>query len=386
MANVEPPNVAAAFAALAHEAEEADQVDPYRTWSRARPDEKARALAEAARFRTAVARQEAELHRPLTAEEEEQLRVITGKAPPPPSVKTDAYPVMDWAALTAVQPEPPPTLRPGLAKVGVTLLAGSPKVGKTLLAGQWALETGVRTLMIIEEGGLPGLVYRLTRQASALGIENPPIKFIHRRRVRLDDRKSVRMVRDVIDPFRPGLVIFDPLNRLHASDENKPMAMTAVMDNLSAIAADFRCAVLTIHHLAKPSTERKGDVWDRFRGASSIRSATDGNLALDGSSSDKVRLVGEFRDAEPLLEHLELDRETLLFGSGREDDDDEPTGTLADRIEVVLAQGHASVEQIADEIGEDRTKVRVILNRYKHRFSRLPSGKWELLPEGFDGA
>ena len=92
--------------------------------------------------------------------------------------------------------------------------------------------------------------------------------------------------------------------------------MTPVMDAMAGIAYDLETAVLAIHHLAKPSAERRGDVWDRFRGASSIRSGTDANLALDGTGN-RVKLVGEFRDSEPLLEHLELDRKSLLFQAGR---------------------------------------------------------------------
>ena len=69
---------------------------------------------------------------------------------------------------------------------------------------------------------------------------------------------------------------------------------------------------MKIHHLAKPSAERRGDIWDRFRGASSIRSGTDANLILDGSG-DRVRMYGEFRDAEPLSAYLELDRTSLTF-------------------------------------------------------------------------
>ena len=84
------------------------------------------------------------------------------------------------------------------------------------------------------------------------------------------------------------------------------------MDALAGIAYDFECAVLAVHHLSKPSAERRGDIWDRFRGAGAIRSGTDANLAMDDAGAT-LRLVGEFRDAEPLSQRLELDREALLF-------------------------------------------------------------------------
>jgi hypothetical protein len=87
------------------------------------------------------------------------------------------------------------------------------------------------------------------------------------------------------------------------------------MDSLSGIAYDFKCAVACVHHLGKPSMERRGDIWDRFRGASSIRSGTDSNLILD-TAGDQLHLVGEFRDAEPLSRYLTLDRDSLTFADG----------------------------------------------------------------------
>ena len=222
--------------------------------------------------------------------------------------------LLSWRDLQAEPQEPPPQLCPGIPLVGVTVLAGAPKVGKTLLASQRALETGRTALLIIEEGSLAGISYRLRRQADDLGLVDPPLSVMHRQRIRLDNRASVARVREYVAELRPDLVVMDPLNRLHGADENRPTQMTPVMDALARIAYDFGVAVLAIHHLAKPSQDRRGDIWDRFRGASAIRSGTDANLAMDGTG-DLIHLVGEFRDAEPLSEYLQLDREALVFRS-----------------------------------------------------------------------
>lgn len=234
---------------------------------------------------------------------------------PRPSARParSAVVAIPWSELMANPPAVPPQLRPGVPEVGVTVLAGSPKVGKTLWAFQAALELRRPALLVIEEGTLAGIAYRLSRQAAELGIDNPPLTIVHRQRIRLDNASSVDRLRAVVETIRPALVVMDPLNRLHGADENRPTQMTPVMDALAGIAYDFQTAVLCIHHLSKPSMERRGDVWDRFRGASSIRSGTDANLALDGGSGDRVHLVGEFRDAEPLSQYLELDRDALLF-------------------------------------------------------------------------
>lgn len=220
--------------------------------------------------------------------------------------------ILTWDQLMAQRAEPPPVVRPGVPKVGVTVVAGSPKVGKTLWVSQIALESRRPTLMVIEEGSLDGIRYRLQHQAEAIGIAEPPISVAHRKRMRLDDRRAVANMQAIVRSTGCELVILDPLNRLHTADENRPSDMTKVMDGMAAIAYDCGVAVLAVHHLSKPSAERRGDIWDRFRGASSIRSGTDANLVMDGTGT-RVHLVGEFRDAEPLSEWMDLDRDSLTF-------------------------------------------------------------------------
>lgn len=246
---------------------------------------------------------------------------------------------MDLHELETAQPNPPPML--GIIPlVGLTVLAGAPKVGKSLLASQMALCVGQTVdagetatdpamflghdltaalgdtigtaLLVMEEGSLAGISYRVRYQRGALGIEASSVNVAHRQRIRLDEKGSRIALREWVKEWRPSLVVLDPLNRLHGADENRPTQMTPVMDTMAGIAYDYGCAVLAVHHLAKPSAERRGDIWDRFRGASSIRSGTDANLAMDGTGQ-RVELVGEYRDAEPLRTYMELDRESLTF-------------------------------------------------------------------------
>jgi hypothetical protein len=237
---------------------------------------------------------------------------------------------MDLAELDAAQPDPPPMLGP-IPQVGMTVVAGPPKIGKSLFASQMALCVGSvadadvsgpqflghalpqgTALLVMEEGSLAGISYRLRHQRAAAGIECARVHVAHRQRIRLDERASRLALREWVIEWKPSLVVLDPLNRLHGADENRPTQMTPVMDAMAELAYENACAVVAIHHLAKPSAERRGDIWDRFRGASSIRSGTDANLAMDGAGG-RVELVGEYRDAEPLHTFLELDRESLTF-------------------------------------------------------------------------
>jgi hypothetical protein len=209
---------------------------------------------------------------------------------------------------------PAPTIIPGIPEVGLTVLAGSPKVGKSLYLTQTALTVG-KSLLVFEEGSRGGIAYRLRRQAEALNVAEPELRMLHLQHVKLDNRATVKALREMVAEYQPVMVGLDPLNRLHGADENRPTQMTPVMDALAGIAYDFKCAVVVVHHLSKPSMERRGDIWDRFRGASSIRSGTDSNLILD-NAGDQLHLVGEFRDAEPLSRYLTLDRDTLTFSDG----------------------------------------------------------------------
>ena len=60
--------------------------------------------------------------------------------------------------------------------------------------------------------------------------------------------------------------------------------------------------------------------------------------------------------------------------------------SLSDRIVALLADGHMTSDEIADELDHEQRKVEALLYKYKSRFSRLPSGAWELLPEATDHA
>ena len=260
---------------------------------------------------------------------------------------------LDWAAIIAQPPDPPAVIRPGVPEVGVTVLAGSPKVGKTLWASQLALESGRSTLMVIEEGSLAGISYRLRHQAAHLGVTDPDVRLALRQRVRVDDPAAMAHLADWVDAAMVDLVILDPLNRLHSGDENRPTEMTRVMDELAELAYGCKVAVLAIHHLAKPSAERRGDIWDRMRGASSIRSGTDANLALEGVGEDRLRLQGELRDGEPISEYLTLDRESLTFHPADAPAAPAKVDPLALRT-YVEGRGQVTAHQVAEEFGVTR--------------------------------
>ena len=142
---------------------------------------------------------------------------------------------------------------------------------------------------------MSGITYRLARQAAALDIAGAPIAVLHRQR---DPPGQPEQRGRPPGQHRGGRAARargpGPAQPAPRGNENRPTQMTPVMDAMAGIAYDYGVAVLAIHHLSKPSAERRGDIWDRYRGASWIRSGTDANLALDGSG-DRVRLRCKYR-------------------------------------------------------------------------------------------
>jgi hypothetical protein len=57
--------------------------------------------------------------------------------------------------------------------------------------------------------------------------------------------------------------------------------------------------------LGRASASESGDRWRGY--------LSDANLVMEPQGGGRVRLEGEFRDAEPITWHLELDPERLLF-------------------------------------------------------------------------
>jgi hypothetical protein len=213
---------------------------------------------------------------------------------------------------------------------GLVVVAAPPKVGKTILMSQLALVTGCedgpprplflgrdvmpgRVLYVLEEGSRASLRYRVRRQMEGLAIDRSSVTWVLQAHVRLDNPDSVKSLRQRVRDIAPVLVVLDPLNRLHGLDENRPSEMSRVMSAAVQIVQEAHCAVVVLHHLTKPNAEHRGRLVDRIRGAGSIVGATDANLVMEPQGAGRVRLEGEFRDAEPITLFLELDPERLLF-------------------------------------------------------------------------
>lgn len=265
---------------------------------------------------------------------------------PPPVIPMPARPASGGRGLlrtigaTALLDEPEPdvswlvdSLFPA---AGVVVLAGDPKSFKTLLALQLAVTVGYApseplyerdflgrpcdsgsVLFVEEEGSRHKIRERVQMMTAGQGWQPTlAVDFALHEGVRLDERASLEALYRAAERSEPALIVLDPLVMLHSGDENKASDMGRLMRGLVGIAARLSTCIVIVHHVNKPSAERRvSRAAQRLRGSSAFAGATDANLILDRTGDYTAQLHGEFRDAEPVDVYLELDPATLLLRS-----------------------------------------------------------------------
>jgi hypothetical protein len=105
---------------------------------------------------------------------------------------------------------------------------------------------------------------------------------------------------------RPGLLLLDPLIRLHRADENSAQEMAVILDGLRDLARSAKTAILLVHHARKASAGHSPGAG--LRGSSDLAAFGDSNLYLRRlADAAELELRIEHRAAagpEPL--HLRL--------------------------------------------------------------------------------
>ncbi len=244
--------------------------------------------------------------------------------------------VAEW--LAASPPEPMRWLLDGvIPATGFSVIAAEPKASKTIVALHlalavasgtrelWGRRVGVEgsVLLVEEEGSSSDLHRRISQIAADLGL--PPragrFSLLFRKRVKLDDPKSLHSLRELIFQLAPSLVILDPLSRLHGREENSSSEMSSVLDELNTIAADR--SVIVLHHQNKGA----GKGASRVRGTSAIFAAVDALVSIS-KDGDRRTLEVEARDegAEKGSLVIRFDRAgspTLVLGDALEATDED---------------------------------------------------------------
>jgi len=197
-----------------------------------------------------------------------------------------------------------------LTRGGITVLGGWPGVGKSRAAlglaiagatGQsWLghkVHAKFRTLIIQIENGEWRLKHELTEAIPAEGMDEwlritpPPSRGLAFHEAGFRER-----VGEIIQEFRPGLVIIDPWNRVAEGDKQGDyrLALEAILECLPADPKE-KPAILIIHHMRKKgsdSTRKQGrDLLHELAGSYQIGSAARCVFVIEPGSNDTSDLV-----------------------------------------------------------------------------------------------
>jgi hypothetical protein len=173
----------------------------------------------------------------------------------------------------------------GLIERGANgIIAGAPKVSKSWIAALLGLclslgidflghrvRRPVRVALISREDH-PGLTgWRLRALRKGLGYDSSPNLVLNTRAqtasLMLDNPGDVRAIIEELKHHRAEFAIFDVFNVLHGKDENDNQEMRQVLQQLSRIQTDSKCAIGLVHHFNKLDS---GSWTQRLRGSSAI--------------------------------------------------------------------------------------------------------------------
>lgn len=194
-----------------------------------------------------------------------------------------------------------------LLEGGAAILGGAPKTGKSFLALDLCVALASKTIgaghfralsarpvvLLCAEDPAPVLASRLEALARSRSrpLSDLPIEVIVEPAVRLPD--SLGRLAKTLARSRPGLLLLDPLIRLHRADENSASEMAVVLDGLRDLARAQQTAILLVHHARKAAAGHSPGAG--LRGSSDLAAFGDSNLIL--------RRLADGGDLELRIEH-----------------------------------------------------------------------------------
>jgi AAA domain len=236
---------------------------------------------------------------------------------------------------------------------GAGILGGAPKTGQSFFAlelavavasgtpgaGHWTVATPGPVLLLAAEDPLAVVVQRLAALAAARAraLATLPVDLIVEPVVRLPE--GLARLAATVAQRRPGLLILDPLIRVHRAAENSAPEMAAILDGLRALARDSGCAVLLVHHARQaPAGPSPGH---GLRGSSDLHAFGDSTLYLRRLGADgPLELRIEHRAAAcppPRRLRLRVTDDTARFVP----DDAAPADPLRERLLTLVRRAPA---------------------------------------------
>lgn len=148
------------------------------------------------------------------------------------------------------------------------------------------------------------------------------------RGLKLDRNADIERVSKLVENYRAGVLLVDPLYKYHAGDENKVSDMSRFFDRIDWLVQRNNCSVVICHHFGKPQQDGR-DGSTLFRGSSTITDYADSYLMLQRKSKESrlhVKLSFNLRNAvepEPMI--LYRNPETLWYEVHEQDSSDKVT-------------------------------------------------------------
>ncbi len=204
------------------------------------------------------------------------------------------------------------------ARDGVGLIGGAPKCCKSWLGlemavslasqtpclGTFAPRRQARVLLYMAEDAASVVRSRFDALARhhAVDLASLEIFVITESSLRIDLVSHQRRLRQTVAQIRPGMLLLDPLVRLHRIDENSASEVSALLAFLRSLQREFHTAVVLVHHARKNgSSHQPGQA---LRGSGDLHAFGDSNLYLRRHRQQLILTV-EHR-AAPSPEPIEL--------------------------------------------------------------------------------
>jgi hypothetical protein len=318
----------------------------------------------------------------------------------------EPLPFVRAAALASAAPEEHWLVRPLWPKAAVGILGGSPKSCKSWLGldlavsvasgtpclGHFAVEHAATTLVYLAEDSLPMVRARIASLCEARGVSlaGLDLNVLTVPCLRLDQQPHQLALAETLARLRSGLLVLDPLVRLHRLDENDAREVSGLLGYLRELQRTFNVAIVVVHHARKRTATSPGEA---LRGSSDIYAWTDVTAHLSRTPEDDLVLRVEHRSApspEPVRlklvsrpdgtrTHLELRQAAAQPAAAAVP----VPATLASALLAALtgSQAPVAVETLRERVKAQKQRVtRCLEDLEKQGFVKRsgPRGGWQL--------